>query len=78
MAWISLKDGWRDESSESPHTEALQTYYDWKTKDKWQIHRLHGERLFTLSCNHKKVRNKFSTIEAAKDYAKGPASQRLK
>lgn len=54
-----LEDGWREEASEGPYTETLQT------KDGWSIIRYYGESLFRLEKNGKEIR-KFRTIENAK------------
>ena len=62
MAWIMLEDGWRDESSEGPYTETLQT------KGRWTIVRLHGEKRFALkNCD---VEYALDTVEICKQRAK--------
>jgi hypothetical protein len=61
MSWIMLKDGWRDESSEGPYTETLQT------KGNWAIIRLLGDKKFTLKdTSHTVEAIDFDTVEAAK------------
>jgi hypothetical protein len=61
MSWIMLKDGWRDESSEGPYTETLQT------KGNWAIIRLLGDKKFTLKdTSHTVELVDFDTVEAAK------------
>lgn len=62
MAWHMLKDGWRDESSEGPYTETLQT------KGDWQICRLVGEAKFTLRNDPLGVKMEFSSVELAKKH----------
>lgn len=62
MAWHMLKDGWRDESSEGPYTETLQT------KGDWQICRLVGEVKFTLRNDPLGVKMEFSSVELAKKH----------
>ena len=66
MAWFMLGDGWRDESTEGPYTDTLQT------KGGWEICRLtpphRSSDKFTLTNQRLKVNRKFDTIEAAKAF----------
>jgi len=67
MTWIALKNGWRDESTEGPYTEYLQT------KGKWEVSRLYpGHRsndLFTLRNRRSGKEREFKSIEEAKAFA---------
>ena len=64
-----LPDGWRDESTEGPYTEVLQT------KGEYTVVRCYGETLFTLRHTNGS-RKIFRTIEAAKAYAVGTQANR--
>jgi len=64
----TLKDGWRDESSEGPYTETLQTFYDWKTRIEYRILRLYPmlNQRFVLSWTGENTLFAFDTIEECK------------
>jgi len=75
--WITLKDGWRDESTEGSYTETLQT------KEGWSLSRL---RLPYRSTNDFTLSNadiglfdyQFDTLEEAKQFVKDYRDTRLK
>lgn len=73
MTWFMLKDGWRDESSEGPYTDTLQT------KDGWEICRLtspHRESdKYTLRNHSLGIREEFDTVEAAKAFVEAHGSK---
>lgn len=55
----TLKDGWREESTEGPYTETLQT------KGDYRIFRLYGDDKFTLEMKNG-TREMFESLESAK------------
>lgn len=61
-----LKDGWREESSEGPYTETLQTKVI--EGESYQIYRLYDHKEFVLRKNSIVLGN-FSTLQLAKDAA---------
>ena len=62
-----LEDGWRDESSEGPYTETLQTLGCWSISRLHEYYRRGHDNLYKLEFKNKLVR-KFKTIESAKSY----------
>jgi hypothetical protein len=67
--WIDLPDGWRDESSEGPYTQTLQTWYDWKLYINWSICRLINEKDFKLTFGNE-FRGSFKALAEAKEYVR--------
>ena len=61
-----LKDGWREESSEGPYTETLQTKVI--GGESYQICRLYNQHEFVLRRNSTAL-GSFSTLQLAKDAA---------
>jgi len=68
--WVHLADGWRDESSEGPYTETLQTKGDWQIV---RIFKVHGfgleDKKYDLIYKGSKA-GSFDSIEGAKKYVK--------
>ena len=52
---ITLDNGWRDESSEGPYTEVLQTKYDWKRRIQWSVIKGVAAFLYTAKSSDGKV-----------------------
>lgn len=67
MTIWTLNDGWRDESSEGPYTETLQTLGWWSISRLYDFHRRGSDNLYKLEFKNKLVK-KFKTIEEAKAY----------
>jgi len=68
MAWIPLKDGWLDESSEGPYTETLQTKGDWSILRLYSTDRVSNDYL--LRNTKTGLRHPFKSIEEAKQFVK--------
>lgn len=62
-----LADGWREESTEGPYTEVLQTrYVDGNT---YAIVKLFGQVKYVLKVNSRALDISFYTLESAKEAA---------
>jgi hypothetical protein len=66
MAWHMLEDGWRDESSEGPYTETLQTKGPWTIVRLTTPHRRNNQ--FLLKNSETKFEQEFNTVEEAKGF----------
>jgi len=64
--WIDLKDGWRDESTEGPYTETLQTKEGWSISRGYPLYR--DDAMFRLSNRYHNIEKKFMTVDDAKQY----------
>ena len=70
-----LKDGWREESSEGPYTETLQTKVI--EGESYQICRLYNnETKFTLQVGHTAL-GKFDSLALAKEAAATHAAKKV-
>ena len=66
--WILLEDGWRDESSEGPYIDTLQTKYDWKNNIVWSVVRGINETMFRVKKKHDEFTEEFSSLDSAKKF----------
>ena len=64
--WIELPDGWRDESSEGPYTEVLQTKRDSKGRV-WTIFKLYDSSEVYVTFDDA-FRKKMPDLTIAKQY----------
>lgn len=72
MTIWKLDDGWRDESSEGPYTETLQTLGGWSISRLHEFHR--RDNLYKLELKNRLVK-KFKTIEEAKAYVENQSEE---
>ena len=73
MTWFMLNDGWRDESTEGPYTETLQTFGGLTTLRLYRPYCRHGFYELSHCSGFKK---KFRTVQNAKRFVAKLAEKR--